>query len=325
MAKKNNGYLLVFSAGTLWGTIGLFVKQMESGGSSPTETAFLRVFFAFLIMLVICICRGGWRSLRTDCRTLVICALLGIVCHGIYNIFYSFAVTTAGVSISAVLLNIAPIFTLLCSSVLFQERFTSRKIIAIGINIIGCILTVTNGHLDISVLPLAGIICGIGAGFCYAMTAIIGRFGTAHTDPYVLSMYSYLAASVPLFLWMKPWENSHAFSMDICLWGFLFALIPTAFAYILYYQGLQQIEEPGKVPVIASIETVAATLIGIFGYHERLGIVSLLGILLVLISIFIMNHEKKTVGSVRIRNFLCYDINLRVSEKKAARHLAQCS
>lgn len=108
MSRKNSGYLLVFSAGILWGTIGLFVKQMELGGSSPVETAFLRVFFAFLILLVICICRGGWRSLRADRRTVFICALLGIVCHGIYNIFYSFAVTMAGVSISAVLPTVFP-------------------------------------------------------------------------------------------------------------------------------------------------------------------------------------------------------------------------
>ena len=70
-------------------------------------------------------------------------------------------------------------------------------------------------------------------------------------------------------------------------------MIPTAIAYILYYQGLQKVKEPGKVPIIASIETVVAALIGIFGYHERLGIVSLLGILLVLISIAIMNHANR--------------------------------
>ena len=107
MSGKNSGYLLVYSAGILWGTIGLFVKQMELEGSSPIETAFLWVFFAFLILLVICICRGGWRSLRADSRTLFICALLGIVCHGICNIF-SFAVTMAGVSISAVLPTVFP-------------------------------------------------------------------------------------------------------------------------------------------------------------------------------------------------------------------------
>ena len=113
--KGNNGYLLVFFAGVLWGTIGLFVKQLQRCGASPMETAFLRVFFAFLMMLALCVFHSGWRSLKTDKRTTGVCILLGVVCHGVYNIFYSFAVTMAGVSVSAVLLNIAPVFTLLCS------------------------------------------------------------------------------------------------------------------------------------------------------------------------------------------------------------------
>ena len=31
--KGNNGYLLVFFAGVLWGTIGLFVKQLQRCGA----------------------------------------------------------------------------------------------------------------------------------------------------------------------------------------------------------------------------------------------------------------------------------------------------
>ena len=147
--KGNNGYLLVFFAGVLWGTIGLFVKQLQRCGASPMETAFLRVFFAFLMMLALCVFHSGWRSLKTDKRTTGVCILLGVVCHGVYNIFYSFAVTMAGVSVSAVLLNIAPVFTLLCSGLCFGERITKRKLIAIAVNILGCVLTVTNGKLNI--------------------------------------------------------------------------------------------------------------------------------------------------------------------------------
>ena len=66
--KGNNGYLLVFFAGVLWGTIGLFVKQLQRCGASPMETAFLRVFFAFLMMLALCVFHSGWASLKTDKR-----------------------------------------------------------------------------------------------------------------------------------------------------------------------------------------------------------------------------------------------------------------
>ncbi len=73
---------------------------------------------------------------------------------------YSIAVTTIGVALSAVLLDIAPLFTLLFSVLFFQEKVTFLKGIAVIINIIGCILTVTNGKLEIQSLALFGLLMG---------------------------------------------------------------------------------------------------------------------------------------------------------------------
>lgn len=295
MARKiNSGYLLVFTAGTLWGTIGIFVKQMEQSGSAPAMTSFLRVFFAALILLPICVIRGGWRSLRISRRALLFCILLGVICHGIYNVLYTLAVTITGVSVSAVLLNIAPVFTLLFAATFFLEHITKRKIIAIAVNIIGCILTVTNGSLDAMSFSVIGILFGLGAGLCYAMTAILGRFTADQTDPFVMSLYSYLSAALLLLLWIRPWSQGMAIGSGVLFWGFLFALIPTSLAYILYYWGLQRIRESSKVPVIASVETVVAAVIGIVFYHEQLGALSILGVLLVLGSILLMNLFPKT-------------------------------
>ena len=156
--RINAGYLLVLSAGTLWGTIGLFVKQMGLNGSTPVITSFLRVFFAALIMLLLlCLVRGGRCSLHIGKKALMFCVVLGVVCHGVYNILYSLAVTLTGVSISAVLLNIAPVFTLLFSALLFSEHITGRRILAIIANIFGCILAVTNGKLDAASFSVIGI------------------------------------------------------------------------------------------------------------------------------------------------------------------------
>ena len=290
---QNRGYVLVFTAGVLWGFIGLFIKQMELHGATPMVTSWLRVLFAFLVMLPLCIARTGWRSLRMDRKSLGYCVLLGIVCHGVYNIFYSLAVTLAGVSISAVLLNIAPVFTLLCSALCFGERVSVRKMLAIAVNVIGCILTVTNGQVNTTTFSLAGILFSLGAGFCYALTAIFGRFAAERADPFVMSMYSYFAAAILLFGWARPWSQDIALNGAILFWGLLYALIPTAAAYILYYAGLQQVSESSKVPVIASIETVIAAAIGIFLYQEELGVISLLGTGMVLVSIGLMNTKNR--------------------------------
>ena len=74
--------------------------------------------------------------------------------------------------------------------------------------------------------------------------------------------------------------------------GLLFALIPTTFAYLFYFSGVSVIKETSKVPVIASIEPVVATLIGVLIYHEPIGVVNVLGILLVIGSIVLMNQKQ---------------------------------
>ena len=78
---------------------------------------------------------------------------------------------------------------------------------------------------------------------------------------------------------------------------FLYALIPTAIAYLLYYMGVQKIRETSRVPVIASIETVVSVSCGVFLYGEHLKYANFAGIGMVLASIIIiiiiMNLKKK--------------------------------
>ena len=95
-------------------------------------------------------------------------------------------------------------------------------------------------------------------------------------------------------LWIKPWQQEIYCDTAILVWGVLYALIPTAIAYVLYYRGLQSLTENSKAPVIASVETVVASIIGVAFYQERLGVYSVIGIILVLFSIVIMNmHFRK--------------------------------
>lgn len=287
--REYRGAALVFLAGSLWGIIGLFVKEMESAGADPSAISLLRVAFAFLIMTGITAGKYGLKAFRVDKKTLFACALLGVICHGVYNIFYSLSVTMAGVSVSAVLLNIAPVFTLFFSRICFGEKLTRGKVLAVVMNILGCILTVTNGKIDAGVFSGMGVLCGVGAGICYSLTAIIGKVASNRTNPFVMSAYSYLFAALSLLAWMRPWRQTVVLNQNILFWGFFYALIPTALAYILYYWGIRQIRESSKVPVIASVETVVAAFIGVLGYGERLGVVSLLGAALVLASIGVMS------------------------------------
>lgn len=287
--QEFKGYLLVFTGGILWGTIGLFIQFMKYYNSSSALTSFLRMAFAFIILAVITIAKYGFYSLKIDKKQLFFCAILGLVCHGIYNVFYSIAVTLTGVTISAVLLNVAPAFTAMMSGTLFHEKITRGKVTSLVINVFGCILAATGGKIDAAILSITGILCGLGAGFCYSMTAIIGRFAGEKSNAFVISTYSYMFAAIFLFIFTKPLETPAAVNTYILTIGFFYALIPTTIAYLFYYKGLQLITESTRVPIIASVETVIAGIIGMTVFHEKMNTMNLLGILLVMASIGLMN------------------------------------
>ena len=76
------------------------------------------------------------------------------------------------------------------------------------------------------------------------------------------------------------------------MYTFLLILITTFLPYIIYTAGLAGLE-PGKAAVIACIEPVMATFVGMIAFKEKIGIVTVLGVLLVLAAITLINTGKK--------------------------------
>lgn len=100
----------------------------------------------------------------------------------------------------------ASFFTALLSAIFFHEQLTSRKCMALIVNVMGCVLAATGGQFEVAVLSISGILFGIASGLCYALTAIFGRLVGEYSDSFVVSTYSYLFAALFLAVFMKPWS-----------------------------------------------------------------------------------------------------------------------
>ena len=280
--------LQILVAGTLWGLVGPLVKLMELSGSTAECTSFIRMGFAFLIMGAITLAKFGPSAFKVDARTLIACAALGIISNGIYNVIYTMAIANAGIAVSAVLLNTAPIFTTVASMLIFREGISLLKALALFVNIVGCSLAATGGNFDVGTLSLVGILCGIGAGFTYGMAAIITRLAGSGTNTYVMSTYSYLFAALSIAVLFHPTNLAEVCNSAVVGYGFLLALVPTSLAYLLYYKGILKMRETSKVPIFASSEMVATALISVCFFGEYLSPVAVLGIGLVIASIALM-------------------------------------
>ncbi len=293
MHAETRSFIKIFITGCLWGTIGLFVKLMEAQGSSSSYTSFLRLFFASLLLAVLTLVFDGPKAFRIGRKTLVSCVLLGIVCQGVFNMLYSTSISMNGMAVGSVLLYTAPIFTSIASVLLFREKLNFLKWAALLINVVGCALTATGGDFSAGAFVPLGLLIGVGAGFTYAMTAVFGRIAMQEeASPFAVAAYNLLFGCIFIALIRRPWLTVESpFSMRLLLLGLLFGLVATALAYALYFSGLSKITETSKVPVVASIELVVATVIGVIAFSEPVTAVRIAGIFLVLLSILLFSRK----------------------------------
>ena len=296
MKKDSNattGYILVLCAGILWGSIGFFVRKLNGLGVDTELTAFMRIFCAWIILIPLLMgmsLKSGRNYFKISKKGLLQCFIMGLVTQAFFNLSYSGCINSVGVAMGSVLLYTAPIFVSILSRLLFKEEINARKGISLVINLLGCFIMVTGGDLSVLKVSGIGILLGIGAGFFYAMVTILGKFTSDEVDPFTMVFYNFLFGWISLALISNPIPKIAAVS-DLHFWllAFGYGLIPTVGSYLFYMNGISHDVELSRVPIIASVEPIIATIIGLLVFGENITLVNALGLVIVLFSIVLMN------------------------------------
>lgn len=278
---------LILTAGILWGTMGIFVRHLNAAGLTSLEIVALRcvvtctVLFLFLFLY-------DRRLLKIKIRDIWCFLGTGICSIVFFNYCYFKAITMTSLSVAAVLLYTAPSMVMIMSRFLFHEYFTKVKILALFLTFLGCVLVtgITGNH---AALSPTGILVGLGAGFGYALYSIFSKFAIERGyHSLTISFYTFLTAAlgvIPLSD-MRLLKTVVIKDVSMCLFAVIFGLVSTILPYLTYTIGLQYMEN-SKASIIASIEPVIATLLGIVLFDEAMSLNSILGVALVLFSIAI--------------------------------------
>lgn len=124
-AIKNSIYIL--TAGTLWGIISIFVRQLSKLSFSSMEIVAIRVFFSALILTLYLLIRDR-NELKIQIRDIPLFIGTGLGSIVFFNFCYFEAIEVTGSSaVPALLLYTAPIFVMIMSVVLFYEKLTVKK------------------------------------------------------------------------------------------------------------------------------------------------------------------------------------------------------
>lgn len=278
--------IFILLAGSLWGLMGLFVRTYNDRNLGSFYAVIIRSLITSIVLFIYILVTN--KSLLIIKLKDLWCFIgTGILSVIFFNYCYFKAIVITSLSAAAVLLYTAPIFVMIMSRILFKEKITVKRLAAIVLTFAGCVLV--TGLTTGSMLSIDGILVGLGAGFGYALYSIFSKFAIKKGySELTITFYTFLIASIG----STPFINvntliSSAFSdYKMILFAFAFGLISTVLPYLLYTAGLKGVEN-STASIIASIEPVVATLVGIIIYHESLGLIEGSGIILVLAGIIL--------------------------------------
>lgn len=286
-------YLSIAAAAVLWGTIGPFVKLLSNLDFSPQAIVFVRLFFGFTVISLYLMSTCP-HLLKIDAKGLMYCAAVGLITQTGFNLTYVRAIDLIGVSLSAVLLYLAPFFLLLWSILIFKEKPTPYKVIGVGVCVLGAALAVTGGNLSVATLSFEGLIMGILSALFYSLMTVFSRLLLKTMPTLTLIVYSFMFGALftlpTLSLKdLNPIINSPS-NLLLCL---AMGLIPAALAYILYFKGMSQQPDLAVVGVISTLELIVALFLAVLFFGEPMTVWHIAGVILIILSIVISQLPAK--------------------------------
>ena len=170
--KKKLSMLYILLAGSLWGSMGVYVRKMNAYGLSALEIVQIRITLS-LIFVGVYLLLFHREYLKIRLKDLWCFIGTGLVSQLAFSWFDFTGMTITSLSVMSVLLATAPIFVMLLSLILFHEKLTRRKVLALLITFSGCFLV--SGIGTAAQAPLKGILFGLASGFTYALYSIFSR------------------------------------------------------------------------------------------------------------------------------------------------------
>jgi transporter family protein len=131
------GVILALLCAVAWAFWGIFGKLSTNRGVPPTTLAFLSTCASFVVIVG----TYAWQRFPTAPTAVgIVYALLSGVCGAIGMLFFSMAIKRGGAALIVTLSAIYPIFIVLLSPFILQEKLSLTHVIGVLLVTLGVIL-----------------------------------------------------------------------------------------------------------------------------------------------------------------------------------------
>ncbi len=285
------GAAMILAAASLWGTLGLFGKFLYRDGYTPLQLAGVRATIAFIGLGLVML--PQLHKLRIRARDLPFLVGYGIGGFAFFEALYFLTIERTAVAVAAALLYTAPAFVLLISSINERRKPGRAEILTLIAVLAGVFLVTGVLHtLEEERVSTVGLLLGLASGLSYGLFTLLSKYSTRRFSSVTTAFYGLATAAIVMSViapaWVVPIHSARTVVLLIAL-GIVATLVP----FLLFLGGLAYLRA-STASMLASIEPVVATLLGVALLGESLAMDQVAGIALIVSSaLFLASRGKR--------------------------------
>ena len=300
-----NNYFLLIILSAIWGSA-FFAIKIGLESFSPITVASLRLSIASLFLLFFFYIQK--KKILFTGQIIYLLIIIGIIGNFIPFFLISWAEQYIPSSTAGMLMAIGPIITLVMSHFLTKsDKFTIIKFVSISIGFIGVLFifsTNSFGNLvEYNFIDLIAKFLVIIAAFGYMLSNIIAYEKLNQLDSFSITTFATTFGaifSIPFFLIDISFNNyNYSFNYNSILAVIYLGIFPTAIAFQFRYY-ITKTSGPVFLSYVAYLIPAFALIWGYILLSEKIGLNSLIGILLILIGVYL--GQNRSMGEITKKN-----------------------
>jgi len=288
LSLRKWGTLVILSL--IWGSSYILIKKGLTG-LTPIQLGSLRVIVTTIIMAPI-----GYQKIKHIPRQKMKWVALSAFVGSFFPAYlFAFAETEISSSITAVMVSLTPLFTLLISVFVFGEELLKKQVFGVLIGFTGIIVLINN-ELFSSSFNILYIMFIVLAAFCYAVNANVLKYKLSNIPALGIVFMSFLFMFIPAFIILCfsdfPFSDftSDPLIIESIIYIVILALFGTAIAKVLYIKLLAI-----STPVFSVSTTYLMPVVAIFWGlldGEEFKLTQFTGTAIILLGVYLVTKKK---------------------------------
>ncbi len=295
MSNNMRGYMYAALSSSSYG-VNAFAPLLYAVGITTGSVLFYRYFFAVLMLLgLMLLKRESFRLTKKEFWLIMPMGLL--FAYSSLSLFEAYKYL--GVSLSATALFVYPALVALLMWVVFRERPNMVTLVAIPVVFVGIVMLDWEGLME-GTSSVAGLLIVFSSALSYAVyMVVVQKSCLSKMSSVRLSFWS-------LFFGMWLFVGSTGFCSEVQMlegvWEWVLVLALALFPSLISLAAMSvaiRLVGSTATAVLGAFEPVTSVLIGVVLFGERPGLVSWVGMVVILLSITMVVAGRRIMGLLR--------------------------